>query len=225
MARDKQQKGTEVNQTPPVGGVSHAPAPRSWADVVALFWPKRYVLRVVVAFLAAVVVGSYLIVGVLPEKTKQSLLEQLSLTTVFSNKRPAVAFLAGDFVVDLEHPFDRATLTRVDVQVAVSQGSVVPLRKADLISFEYDHSRFDDAAVGRPALAIVTPSSPVFSPDQPSRVISLDFDSHLVPRGEFTSTFRPGDRQLFGKAVVRMWFSDQGQEQYEDVPIPLVFKR
>jgi len=145
--------------------------------------------------------------------------------STFSTKRSTVAFLAGDFVVDLEHPFDRGTLTRVDVQVALSEGSVIPLREADLLSFEYDHSRFDDAAVGRPALVIVTPSSPVFSPDQPSRVISLDFNSHLIPRGEFAAAFKQGDRQPFGKAVVRMWFSDRGQKRYEDVSIPLVFKR
>lgn len=149
----------------------------------------------------------------------------LSTASTFSTKKATVAFLAGDFVVDLEHPFDRGTLTRVDVQVAVSEGSVVPLREADLLSFQYDHSRFNDAAVGRPELAIVTPSSPVFSPDQPSRVISLDFNSHLIPRGEFTAYFKQGDRQPFGKAVVRVWFSDQGQKRYEDVSIPLVFKR
>ena len=138
-----------------------------------------------------------------------------------------IAFLADDFILNLTNPYNRPTLTKVSVRVRILSGSVTPLREAELLKFEYDRSKFDSNALGQVRIESVTPSSALFSSsDASAAAISLEFDSKaLIPLGNFTAEFKPGDRRPFGHGLVRLFFLDSGKKRHEDVPIQLMFEK
>jgi hypothetical protein len=111
------------------------------------------------------------------------------------------------------------------VQVKVSRGTIVPLREAQLLTFDYDASKFVSNLPNDIRLVTVTPSAASFSAGEAPSIVSIEFDSSaLVPLGNFVSGFRAGDRQSFGRAVVRLWFRDT-ERRYADVDVPLIFQK
>jgi len=140
-------------------------------------------------------------------------------------KQMVVTFLPGDFEINVADPYNRPNVTPVKVLVEVNSGSVILLRKGEILEENIDKDWFVSEALQRPVnieLLRVTPQDVTVGNGRKNSSILLEFNSSsLIPRASNIVSFRRGDKHKFGELKVKLYYEGSDRALSKEVIIPM----
>lgn len=133
-----------------------------------------------------------------------------------------IAFLPGNFEIDLSK--DYSPITMVEIKVEANNGEITLLRESELLEQKIDEYPFDELAFHMSNIEILSlePKDAIIGENKNSSIISIKFDSSkLLPLGDYISKFRKGNIVKFGDLKVRLFYKSNNDVVFEDIIIPM----